>query len=348
MNTWKTILTAVALMIALCSWWLHREALTSVPPASDCDSSGQEHASASRAASTQRSALRDLLIKLIKERKAPPLTAEQIRAFVEKQGRSPSSLLAAWRLGGGDDWLEEAASRFPENPQVALAKISMARPAGAGAEIWVERLKRNDPENATGWCYEALARLQGGDSDSARAALAQAAGSRRLDGYLKESQRTVAEAYRSAGYEGIEAELYSCAQESTPLAGVAREMQHKMLTSGTPYDGGLIHDLLAFSKLVRRSTETPLFITHAVGLGMEESLLTAVGTHEMIPGTNKLVLERLGEIDREKATIADLRQKGGPAFLSADESELKQFLRRRIVDGDMAAIQWLISRHPER
>jgi hypothetical protein len=348
MNTWKTILSAVAL-IALSGWWLYREPLTSVPPASGCDSSGREHATASRAAAAQRSSLRDLLIKLIKEKKAPPLTAEQIRAFVEKHGRNASSLLAAWRLGGGDDWLEEAASRFPDDPQVALAKISMARPAGAGAEIWVERLKRNDPENATGWCYEALGRLQGGDAESARAALAQAAGCRRLDGYLKESQRTVAEAYRSAGYEGIEAELYSCTQESTPLAGVAREMQHKMLSSpAMQYDDGLIHDLLAFSKLVRGSTETPLFITHVVAMGMEETLLTAVGTHEMIPGTNKLVLERLGEIDREKATLGDLRQKAYPALLAADQSELKQYLRRRMIEGDVAATQWLISRHPER
>jgi hypothetical protein len=289
------------------------------------------------------------LKKLFQGGKPPALTAAQLQAFVEQQGRSASSLLAAWKLDGGSAWLDEAAQRFPENPHVALAKLSGTRRDHPDAKVWIERLKRNDPENATGWCYDALGHLQKGDSQQARAALAEAAQGRRLDGYLKESRDTIANAYRSAGYGAFESEIFGRVHESIPLAGLAREMQGKTLSAGLELDRELTQDMLAVSNLVRGSSESPLFVTQIVASGMEEDLLKRFEAHERVPGTDKLVFERLGELAQEQATLADLRQKAAPLFLSnrLQESELKQYLRRSTLEGDVQAVKWLLSQHPE-
>jgi hypothetical protein len=215
--------------------------------------------------------------------------------------------------------------------------------------VWIDRMKRGDPKNATGWCYDALDHFQEGDTQQARAALAEAAQGRRLDGYLKESSDTMAAAYRSAGFEGFEAELFGRAHDSIPLAGLASEMQGKAFSAGLELDAGLIHDMLAVSQLVRGSLESPLFITQVAASGMEEGVLKRLDAGEFIPGTNKFVFERLSELEQERATVGDFRQRAAPLLLSGglQESELKQFIARRTLEGDLQAMKWLLSRHPE-
>jgi hypothetical protein len=348
MNSWKSVVIAAAFM-ALLGWWLWHEAVSSDGSALLSREQAVGQNSNLPSAASRNGSLRELLRKMIQGGQPPQLTAEQLRAFVEKQGRSASSLLAAWTLGGDRAWLEEAAQRFPDNPRVALAKISSVRQPDPDAKVWIERLKTNDPGNATGWCYDAFGFFQEGDVEAARAALAEAAQSRRFDGYVKEGRDTMVEAYRSAGYEGIEAELFGRAQPSVPLAGIAMEVQRKALSApAIEFNAGLVQDMLAMSKLVRGSTETPLFTTQIVASGMEERVLRRLDVHELVPGTSKFAFERLGEIEQERANLAALRQRAIPVLLSADllESELKQFFRRSSIEGDVQAIQWLVSLRP--
>ena len=52
------------------------------------------------------------------------LTAEQIERYVESRGRDALSLIVASMLGGDkDEWLDEAAERFPDDPQVVAAML---------------------------------------------------------------------------------------------------------------------------------------------------------------------------------------------------------------------------------
>ncbi len=52
------------------------------------------------------------------------LTPEQIEHYVESRGRDALSLIAAAMLGeDSDEWLNEAAERFPDDPGVAAAML---------------------------------------------------------------------------------------------------------------------------------------------------------------------------------------------------------------------------------
>ena len=288
------------------------------------------------------------LKRLLDGGEAPRPTPEQLRAFVEKQKHGAASLLAAWQLGGDAAWLEEAARRHPDDPRVALAKLGAMKEINAEAAEWIQRLKQADPGNATGWCYEALSAFNGGSLEAARAALAEAAQRGRFDAYPKEAATGLAEAYRSAGVDGLTAEMLGLYGVTLPQAQLAMNVQKEAISQlAGNLDDSLVQDLLMLAKSVRGEGGDGFLVTKLVGSAMERKLLAELNTLDLVPGTRKFVLERLGELDAERSLVRDLVQKTGPLMAALDESELKQYFRRTATEGELKAMQWLLARHPE-
>ena len=289
-----------------------------------------------------------LLKKLLEGGELPKLTPEELGAHVGKCGHSAASLLAAWQLGGDPAWLDEATQRYPDDPKVALAKLSTFKELNEDSREWIERLKKNDPGNAVGWCYDAMIAFKVGDSEQARDALAEAAGRDRFGSSFKEEAQSLAAAYQSAGYDGFASEVIGMASVPLPQAQLAQGLVKEAIAGlGPDLDDSVIQDMLTITRAVRGQDNTAPLVMSLVSAAMERKTLDQLSALELIPGTRKFVLERLDELSQERDTVKTVLGKGTPLLSKLNESELRQYMRRSTVEGELKAMQWLIGRHPE-
>jgi len=279
----------------------------------------------------------------------PKLTAEQIERYVESRGRDALSLIVAAMLSEDrDEWLDEAAERFPDDPQVAAAML-LHRSGNAEAGEWIGRLKENDPGNSLGYLLAAKASLDDADPDGALEEFA-ALESTRLNDYRDSWQSGFTDAYRSAGYEGMEAEWMGLFQVPI-LAGEVGKLSSGIAEAMIAAEGGgdraaaeaLGRAGMKAAALVGGRGERDLLINQLISVSMERKLLNQLDAFEFVPGDERLVLERLSEmderIDRIKATI----QSHSELLPTLTESELRQYTRRLQADGELMAMEWLVA-----
>jgi len=277
------------------------------------------------------------------------LTPEQIENYVESRGRDALSLIVASMLGeGGDNWLDEAAERFPDDPRVAAAML-IKRGTGPEAGQWIARLKEHDPANSLGYLLAAKSALDGRDLDGAMKELS-ALDSTRMNDFRETWQSGITDAYRSAGYQGMEAEWLSMAR--TPVmsgevmklsAGIAEAMVAAQERGDRTMAESLGRSGMKAAELVGGRGDRDLLITQLISVSMERKLLNQLHSFDFVPGDQRVVVERLAEMDKRIARIKSATQSHTQILPTLTESELRQFTRRVQVDGELKAMEWLVA-----
>src|SRR5471030_2060891 len=77
------------------------------------------------------------------EKAAPKLSREQVEAWLAKYNRNAMSLLAAFRSSGDTNYLNEAATNFPNDPRVELAVLAHDE-FPAERRKWLDLFKRSE------------------------------------------------------------------------------------------------------------------------------------------------------------------------------------------------------------
>jgi hypothetical protein len=272
----------------------------------------------------------------------PKLTPAQLAAFVDKRNHNAASLVAAWQLGGDRAWLDEAARRFPNNPRVALAKLADAEGNSTGeTQEWIACLQRDAPDNALGWCYAALAAAKDGRLEAAEEALADAAQRGHLNSYGKESAQEMAEAFRSAGFNGLEADILGRSLVPVPESALFLGLI-KQITSSGQSDSNVLANLLAVSGMMRSEPQYFPMILQLVDASVQKKALNGMDVSDTIPGSDALVAERLAALDTEITAVREAIKLATPLLPTLTPSELKQYYRRSDVEGELKALQWVI------
>ncbi len=277
------------------------------------------------------------------------LTAEQIEHYVESRGRDALSLIVASMLGeGGDKWLDEAAERFPNDPRVAAALL-IKRGGRPEAGEWIARLKELDPGNSLGYLLAAKSALDGRDLDGAMKELS-ALDSTRMNDFRETWQAGITDAYHSAGYQGMEAEWLGMAQ--TPVmsgevmklsAGIAEAMVAAKERGDRATAEALGRSGMKAAALVNGRGDRDLLINQLISVSMERKLLNQLHAFDFIPGDERLVVDRLSEMDKRIARIKSVIQSHTELLPTMTESELSQFTRRVQVEGELKAMEWLVA-----
>jgi len=277
------------------------------------------------------------------------LTPEQIERYVESRGRDALSLIVAAMLSEDrDEWLDEAAERFPDDPGVAAAML-LHRGGNAEAGEWIVRLKENDPGNSLGYLLAAKSALDGGNLDEAMEEF-EALESTRLNDYRDSWQSGFTDAYRSAGYEGMEAEWLGLFQVPI-LAGEVGKLSsgigEAMIAAEGRGDRAAAEALgrsgMKAAALVGGRGERDLLINQLISVSMERKLLNQLDAFEFVPGDERLVLERLAEMDERINRIKATIQSHSELLPTLTEPELRQYTRRLQADGELKAMEWLVA-----
>jgi hypothetical protein len=283
------------------------------------------------------------------------LTPEQIEHYVESRGRDALSLIVASMLGeSGETWLDEAAKRFPDDPRVAAAML-IKRGGSPESGEWIARLKEHDPGNSLGYLLAAKSALDGRDLDGAMKELS-ALESTRMNDFRETWQSGITEAYRSAGYRGMEAEWLGMWQVPVATgemgrlsAGIAEAMVAAQERGDRATAESLGRSGMKAAELVGGRGDRDLLINQLISVSMERKLLNQLHVFDFVPGDQRIVVERLGEMDKRISRIKSVIQSHTELLPTMTESELSQFTRRVQVEGELKAMEWLVTqRQAER
>jgi hypothetical protein len=278
----------------------------------------------------------------------PRLTPEQVAAYVESQNHSALSLIAAWQLSRDADWLRQAAERYPNDPGVAAAMLVSEGIRASDAGHWIAVVKQSDPDNAFGAVYAAKAALDQHDLATVTAELTELQSLSRLQLPSEDWTQAMTDAYRSAGYGGMDAEWASRALTSQPwdqvlaLNRLLAENMNSAAESGDRATASFLGEsALKAAALVDRGGDS--LLTQLVSVSMERQVLNQMDAFDLLPGRPKLVAERLHEMDQRIGEIKDLIARSQALVPQLTDTEAMQYTRRVRTEGEVKALRWLIA-----
>jgi hypothetical protein len=133
----------------------------------------------------------------------PKIPREKVEEWLAKHNRNAMSLLAAFRALGDTNYLNEAATNFPNNPQVELAVLAHDE-FPQDRRKWLDLFKNSSPSNSLANYLSAQDYFKNGNSDAAVKELWAASGKSQFDASLTESRLDEEDLYLSTGYSTLD------------------------------------------------------------------------------------------------------------------------------------------------
>jgi hypothetical protein len=282
-----------------------------------------------------------------------PLTAQQIGDYVTRNKGSAESLLAAWRAGGDKAWLTEAASKFPNNPEVQYAVIATQLSPETQRQ-WIEAYKASSPENALAWYFSAQEHLKAGDKAAAVAELSEASRKTAFRGELTATLQALEELNLSGGRASDEARIaafQTCAQspEIPGLRELAKGMR-ELIPQYRQQGDAASADSLAGSGLVLGAHLSDGYgsqtvINQLVGIGIQKTFLQMLAPGAERDPYGRLVAEVTANINQRQAALKEYAGIMQTLLAQLSDSEWNIYMERVKVNGEEAALAWLKARH---
>lgn len=137
------------------------------------------------------------------EKEKPKLSREQVEAWLAKHNRNAMSLLAAFRSSGDTNYLNEAATNFPNDPHVELSVLAHDE-FPADRRKWLDLFKESSPSNSLANYLSAQEDFKNGKNDEAVQELLAASGKSQFNAYATEMQLDAEELYSASGKSPVE------------------------------------------------------------------------------------------------------------------------------------------------
>jgi len=283
------------------------------------------------------------------------ISRQAIEAYLATTERSSGSLLAAWEESGSEEYLREAAKRFPDDPRVQLA-AAMSPSFGAERGAWIERLKKSDPANPLPNWIAAAEHFSGKRSKEAIAELLGADGKTGFQNYAEQMIPERRAMYEASGLEPMRAQVE--AQMNTRydylgrLQNAARgiEGEVKKLRSGG--DAQTAQDLSATAVNIGRimsSNQQGTLLDQLVGLSVESSALKQIPPGEAMSVLGMTTAQREAELEKQKRELLEYGRMANEVVKGKTTmTEVTEYFERRRREGELPALRWLAGRRAGR
>ncbi len=373
MNRPTVILSAglAALLIALVLWWRSAPLEDAEKAAADAARRAAENAQRTTRADAESSSdepewrtgegasgtdprVAKLFEGLRGGQRRGKISRQAIEAFLASRERSGGSLLAAWEESGDNEYLREAAKRFPDDPRVQLA-AAMGPFSTAERAAWIERLKKSDPSNPLPNWIAAADHFSGKRSKEAIAELLGADGKTAFQNYAQQMVEERRALFTSAGIEPLRAQVE--AQMNTKydylgrLQSAARGIGDQVKTLRAAGDTQTAQDLSATAVNIGRIMSTnpdATMIDQLVGISVESSALKQIPATEATSVLGVTTAQREAELEKQRRELLEYGRVAGEVLKGkATIEEISEYFQRRQRDGEMAALRWLASRRPK-
>jgi len=281
-----------------------------------------------------------------------PLTPAQIEKYVEQNRRNAESLLAAYRIGSNLAYLTEAATRFPNNPDVQYAVIA-ARPDQKIQREWIEAYKSSSPDNALAWYFSALEYFKTGESALAIKELAEATQKPAFRAELAPTLQAVEELNLSAGRAADEAKIAAFQDcVSVPHLTQMGDLAKLVLTTAQQYrqqgDTASAESLAGMGLMLGRHLSagggSQTLIYQLVGISIEKKFLQLLDPNGNDP-FGRPVADVSAAIAQQEATLKETAKTLTPLVSRLDDAEVANYMERVKLYGEEAALTWLKAKH---
>jgi RNA polymerase sigma factor (sigma-70 family) len=286
----------------------------------------------------------------------PSLTAAQVDAFLQKNGRKASALLAAYRTSHDVGLLREAMGKFPNDPAVAYEAVASPYLTVEEKRPWLAAFQQAAPDNALANYLSAKDFFDSGQIDKAVQALSGAAG-KSLDDYSQSRIVDDNEAYLSAGYSPAESEIIATQSllltELSPLKQLGLRMvdlANAYNQSGDPASAQAVLQMAMNlgKSLQSAQSSSPALISQLVGMAIQNKALGAMDPNSVYGENGQTVQDMLNQIAQNKATISALDTQAEPLMKNLTDQELIDFTNRRMLFGEVAAMQWVVNTYGQQ
>ena len=282
---------------------------------------------------------------------------DKVEAWLAKHNRNASSLLAAFRAMGDTNYLNEAATNFPNDPRVELTVL--ARDAfPAERRKWLDLFKASSPSNSLANYLSAQDLFKNGKTDEAVQELLAASEKSQFQNYSMETQLNGEELYQYSGKSPMEAVTYALSgmagdvlPQLATFKGLAQSLGDLMKQKSDAGDADSTANLgqigLAFADKISSGDSGKLLINQLVGLAVNRIMLSQLNqdtSYDFLNGaTPAQVVQQLKD---EKISMVQLAKSFSAILPSLTDEESFVFHERVKIYGETAAMKWVIQQHP--
>ena len=290
----------------------------------------------------------------------PEPSAEEAARFLAKHGETPANLVVAFQQTRDRSLLDRALELFPNSPLVLMAAVESI-PNGTAPKpgetyvpdaqrmAFIERFKAADPNNPLPWIFTAQELFKSGRSDEAVADLRAALDRPAFYTYSNERMDSAQKLYEDIGLHPTEAGLLAMAGMTLPHTGAAMQSSRGLMDlqqgACAAGDRAAENDALRLTYGLGRTFATPeasrTLIGQLVGIAMEKRALEALPADASRDWLTVVPAQRLGEMEKQKATVKELTASLDWVVQSQNEPLLAEYLRRFRNDGELSALTWL-------
>lgn len=294
--------------------------------------------------------------RFMQRRSLPELTIEQADAYLKANGRNATTLLAAFRTSHDVGLLREAMGKFPDDPQVAFETLMSKQLTPEEQRPWLKTFEQTAPDNALANYLAAIDDFKAGKADEAIRELAGASG-KHFDDYTQSRMQGNGEAYLAAGFSLAEAEMASSESLIMPQLSPLKKLSNQLIDLANSYNqAGDPSSAQAVLEMVLKMGQTlegaqsssPALISQLVGFAVERMALEKMDPNAPFGTNGQTNQDELNRIAQTRQTIDDLDKQTQPLLKNLTDQDWVVFANRRMLFGEVPAMQWVLSKYGQQ
>ena len=285
------------------------------------------------------------------------LPRAKVEAWLAKHHRDAMSLLTAFRALDDTNYLNEAATNYPNNPRVELAVLTRDE-FPADRRKWLEMFKATSPSNSLANYLSAQDYFKNGNTDAAVQELLAATGKSQFDTYNIENILDSESLYSSSGDSPGKSVTFAnrdMAFEALPelatfkrLAQGIGDAQQRYLNSGDSSSAANLAQMgMQLGNQIETGDSGKYLINQLVGMADKAIVLQWLSSdtsYDFLGGkTPNQVVQELGQ---QKKSISQSYQSFLSIFPSMSDEEIANYYQRKEIYGEAEAMKWAIQQHP--
>ena len=282
---------------------------------------------------------------------------EKVEAWLARHNRDATSLLAAFRALQDTNYLNEAATNFPNDPHVELAVLTHDEFPGDRRK-WLDLFKASSPSNSLANYLSARDYFKHGQSDAALRELLAANSKSQFDDYAIESRLNSEEVNQFAGQSPLDsarAGLADAIGDELPQLATLKELssgmqdwQKQLLNAGdTSSVQNLAQTGVMLADELRNSDSGKTIINQLVANAIEARVLAQLDPntrYDFLGGQTPAEVQQL--FKEQKASFKELTQNFGAIYPNLAPEEMAGYIERMKIYSELDAMRWVIRQHP--
>lgn len=298
------------------------------------------------------------IVRLLRQQSGdqqPKLTATQVGSYLKENGRSPATLLAAFRASGDPVLLEEAMRAYPNDPEVCFTALFNKDSTVAERRQLLDAFKQSAPENSLADYLSALDYFRSGRADQAVQELNAAAAKPQFQDYSADFVQNDEEAWRAAGYSVAEAKTAASMLLLLPYLGQVKELTQDIVSLGNSYrqagdeasaQAALQVGLNLGQRLDGSSNQS--LVNQLTGIAIQSMALRGMDPATLYGDGGQTVRDRLAELAQQRTAVAALTAQFDVTQQRMSDQDWISYQDRWRSFGEEAALRWMVGKYGQK